>query len=598
MNVTKTKNSQPQTHNQKTMKAITQTGKKITIDDAAEIHRGGEGRILLIPELPNQVAKIYHDPTKTLTTKRLEALKVLDGRYFVKPLELIVEQYNIVMKRPIGFTMDYLGTAFFPLAALFSAPFCRRNGVTMQRKLKVATQLLNAMQQAHSQNVIIGDLSGLNVLVNDKDEVKLIDVDAYGTKEYPHSEILLNDIRDYYFGGKVSKNSDYFAYAVVIFQLLTSVHPYKGVHKLYKSLEERMIRQIPIFTKDNDLILPKCYQPIQNPHLQQQFEAIFMKGHRAPIDLKQQPTAIIPLTVQPVKKVKKKVGKLLIQSIYQLDNQEFITDAYALKQQLLLTTNQQYLIFDTNNKGYVQVRQRFARSDFEAMYIGEKSILGRKNGDLLVYESDKKAFRKLSNVKFTTNSRLVQFGNILTVIEEDYLKNIYLDEVNLDFIRVEQMPIFGKGVHTQQNGLWQHTGGQQYIWYRSGKNLSTVRLPVQVYSLQSSDNHGIITYKEQTTGKTEVSLKHAFFSIQQLKLTLHQQQTITKPKHIAYKALNAQNGLIFEPADDTLIIRRTQDFAILQESPCPILSADSQLFNCNAGILAIDGKGAYLMNNG
>ncbi|MGB0932167.1 MAG: protein kinase domain-containing protein, partial [Chitinophagales bacterium] len=264
------------------MKAITQNNTSITLSDQNEIHRGGEGQILLIPELRHQVAKIYHNPNATITLQQIQALKVLDKQYFVKPLQVIQDASTSTI---IGFTMDYLGKDFFPLASLFSAPFCQRKQINEAAKWKIAHQIQAAITQAHQHQIVIGDLSGLNILVNDKGVVKFIDVDAYQTPIQPHSAVLYDEIRDHYYQGKVSQDSDHFAFAVILFQLLAYIHPFKGIHSTYKTLADRMIHQIPVFAKDARLKTPKCYRPIANPILQQQFEAIFMNGHRAPLQL-------------------------------------------------------------------------------------------------------------------------------------------------------------------------------------------------------------------------------------------------------------------------------------------------------------------------
>lgn len=575
------------------MKALTQNNTSITLSDQNEIHRGGEGRILLIPELPHQVAKIYHNPNTSITLQQIQALKVLDKQYFVKPLQVIRDASTSAI---IGFTMDYLGKDFFPLASLFSAPFCQRKQINEASKWKIAHQIQAAITQAHQHQIVIGDLSGLNILVNDKGEVKFIDTDAYQTPTQPHSGILYDEIRDHYYQGRVSQDSDYFAFAVILFQLLAYIHPFKGIHSTYKTLADRMIHQIPVFAKDARLKTPKCYRPIVNPILQQQFEAIFMNGHRAPLQLSKT-TPTTQQTLPKLKPVTVKKGNLKVNTFYQLTQGEIIVEVVALQNHLLLKTNLQYLIFEVSHQGYASLKHRFDAKDFGEMFIGNRQIFAKKGNQLLVLEENQQQFRLLQNVTFTPQSRWVQFDNLLAVIEEDYLKTVYLDEVNQTFIRVEQTPVFGQGIHTHHQGLWQLVGGKTYTFYASGKYLSSALLDLPVKSVQVFGNHGIVTYQQQIAGKKEITLQHQYFSLQNLQCQLSQ-AFLLQPKTVAYKALKQGHGLIFEAADDKMLIRRTQDFAVLQELACPLLTDDTQLFHTNAGIVGANMDGILLLNNG
>ncbi|MEZ4884448.1 MAG: hypothetical protein R3E32_06870 [Chitinophagales bacterium] len=575
------------------MKAITQNNTQITLTDQNEIHRGGEGRILLIPELQNQVAKVYHNPNTTITLQQIQELQVLDSRYFVKPLQLI---YNASKTQTIGFTMDYLGKDFFPLASLFSAPFCQRKQIGETEKWTISMQIQTAMTQAHTHKIVIGDLSGLNILVNDKGVVKFIDTDAYQTPTQPHSGILYDEIRDHYYQGRISQDSDYFAFAVIVFQLLAYIHPFKGIHQTYKNLAERMIRQIPVFASDLQLKTPKCYRPITNPILQQQFEAIFMNGHRAPLQLSKT-TPTVQQQSPTLKPIIVKKGSLKVNAFYQLEQSESIIEVVALQNRLLLKTNQQYLIFEVSSQGYASLQHRFDSSDFEEIFVGNQQILAKKQHQLLVLETQQKQFRLLQNLTFSPKSRWVQFHDLLAIVEDDYLKTVYLDEVNQSFIRVEQTPVFGQSMHTHHQALWQLVGGKTYTFYHSGKNLSTVLLDAPIKSVQIFGNHGIMTCQQQIAGKKETTLQHQYFSIQNLQCQLSN-QFLLQPKTVAYKVLQAGHGLIFEASDDKMLIRRTQDFAVLQELDCPILADDTQLFHTNAGIVAIAENGLVLLNNG
>jgi serine/threonine protein kinase len=574
------------------MKALTENGTKITIDDQYEIKRGGEGKILTIPELPNQVAKIYLNSNYQHFGKaQKDALSVLDARFFVKPLELIVEE-----KKPhqiLGFTMEYLSADFIPLAALFTKNFCIAQNIDEKFKFDLAIKLIQALQLAHNQQVIIGDLSGLNVMVNLQGEVKFLDVDSYETPIHSHWGLLFDEIRDYLYQGKVSQQSDFFALAVLIFNLFCYIHPFKGVHKHIKSMAERMINRLPVFAQDVDLIVPKCYQPIQDSFLQQQFQEIFLEGKRYLLQLNQKPIVITqPKTTQPTV-----IGQsnLKIKEIYQLEAGEYIQKAHFTQRLSYIQTNQKVLIFDVSNHGYTTLKFTLAAaqlSNLREILIGEQNIFILTNQSLSVFQTDHNSL-KISNFRFSETMRYRQIGNILVVLDGDFMRYLYLDEVIKDQIRMEQTPVFTPSFSVF-NGLIQNTGGMQYLFYHSGKTISTVKSALNLQSVQMVGKVGLASYTEQIGGET--TLRYEYFSIQNLQMLLSGEKTIA-PKSFAYKAQNAEAGIIFEPADDQILVRKSADFQVIQAIDCQLISHETNLISTHAGIVAWEKDFCYLLNS-
>jgi serine/threonine protein kinase len=574
------------------MNVITSNNIALQIDDSAEIHRGGEGRILLLKELPNCVAKLYLPNITPITPNQQKALQVLDNQYFVKPQDLILDKKT---KQVLGFVMSYISADFVPLATFFGVQQCRKFKIDLNWKKNVLTKILTAITQAHQNQVVIGDLSGLNILVNEFGEVKFIDVDAYQTPAKPHSGLLLDEIRDYYYQGNISVQSDYFAFSVIAFNLLTYTHPYKGVHKIYKSLAERMINLIPVFKADKDLIIPKCYEPVPVNTWQQQFVNLFELGQRFVFNFTgsvtqiaqntQNQTVAIPTVMQ---------GELSTQTIYQALTNEWITNVTALNSRLLIKTDQRYLVYDTTNYGKATLQNEFETHLAEDLFVGQHHILAKKGSQLFVYQADK-GFIALQNISFTPTSRYLQIDNILAVVEDDLLKFVFLDDINQTFVRVEQTPVFGKGIHIGSGGLYQRVGGRQYIFYHSGKTLSTVLVPFALQDVYVVGNQGVISYKQQQGN--EVALLYSYFSIQGLNFQLRNStDELTTLKAFAYKTTQNQQGLVFEPADNELKIRRTEDYAILQKLSNATLTEQTQLLNTQAGIIAVEQNKVVLLN--
>ena len=572
------------------MKAITESSLKITLLDKNEIKRGGEGKILTVPELPGQVAKIYLNQNyKHMSKAQKDALSVLDSQIFIKPLELI---FDLKKRNPsiLGFTMDFLPPEFLPLSAFFNKNFCAANQIDHQFKVELAQKLIKAIEHAHQKDIIIGDLSGLNIMANLQGEVRFLDVDAYETPVHTHWGLLFDEIRDYYYQGKVSQESDYFALGVLIFNLFTHLHPFKGIHKKYRALADRMTKLIPVFKQDPDLIIPKCYTPVADQHLQQQFVQLFLEGKRFLISISKAIPA--PQAVQtPAVAATQIKTNLKTQEIYQLQGGEQILQAHFNDQLGYIRTTNKILVLDVSNHGYTSVKYTL-QSLPGKIYIGQQNLYHFYQNTLELYD-ERDGFKPISNIQFTDKAQGKVIGNILVILDQEYMRYLYLDQVIQDQIHVEQTPVFTLGFNVF-HGLIQNAGGMQYIFYHSGKTLSSVKAARNLKSVFIDGTIGLASYEEQQAG--EMSLKYEYFHIDNLQMRLSGVNLNTQ-KHFAFKKAAPGKGLIFEPKDDHLLVRSEQGFKELQEIPCSLLSAESQLFMTNAGIIAYEKDFCYLLNS-
>ena len=233
-------------------------GKKYIIKDSDEIHRGGEGKIMTIGSSDDIVAKIYHDNIQPISEEQFNFLSKIKNKIFVVPTELLKSEKGKI----VGFIMEYISRDFFPISSILNKNFCRQNKINETFKRKTAQKLIDAVDYAHKNKIVAGDFNQYNILINKKGDIRLIDTDSYQTPAHKHSGILLDDIRDFLYGGTVSKNSDFFALSVMLFYSFTYTHPFKGIHKKYKKISDRMVQKIPIFRKDPNLKIPKVYQAV------------------------------------------------------------------------------------------------------------------------------------------------------------------------------------------------------------------------------------------------------------------------------------------------------------------------------------------------
>ncbi len=557
-------------------KVTTEAGNSFQLDDANEIHRGGEGRIILLPKEKNKVAKIYHNGVVPISKLRFEQLQKLDNDIFVKPLDLLFSN-----TANIGFTMEYAGSDYFPLSSLFNRSFCQRNGISDKFKTTIANKLIEAVKQAHFNGFVIGDLNQYNVLVNKNGNIKLIDVDSYETPGHKHTGILLDEIRDYYYKGVVSMNSDYFALSVLLFYLLTYTHPFKGVHEKYKSLAERMIQQLPVFVNDVLLKVPKCFEPIQDKSIQGKFEKMYIDGERFLFSLNG--TVVQSKVKKPLLVAKHDEKDLVLSMIFQ--GVEVLDVKFSLNQGFI-ETKSNFIVYDSSNKSYLTKKIEISKNDFEKLYLGNENIMGRKGEEL--FHIKKNEVIRIDNFKFSQNGFCYQLENILIVIDKGQMYWLYLDEVLNHSIRNKRTEVFSEAM-IHHNGLIQNTGGVQRVFYHTGNDIATVKLGETVKQVFQHGNIGLAQFIENN------KLVNQYFKIDGLTLEFVDYQPKTFIEY-AYMKADKKLGFVFEPADNKLNIRRTEDFKLVSEIDCKKISEQSSLFFTNSGIIIWEGDEVYLAN--
>jgi hypothetical protein len=555
----------------------TQNGKSFILKDEDEIHRGGEGRIMLMPAKTGLVAKIYLTGINTITQERFEQLKALDKELFVKPIDLLYQNGKI-----IGYSMEYAGKDYFPLSTLFSQNFITRNGITDQFKQKIALKLIDAVKSAHFSGFVIGDLNQFNVLINLNGNVKFIDVDSYETPGYKHTGILLDDIRDYYYQGQVNMNSDYFALSVLLFSMFTYMHPFKGIHQKYKTLGERMIHKIPVFYDDPMLKVPKCYQPIENDIVQQEFNKLYLQGQRFLIDVA---GSIISRQIkkpQLVNVLNESDLKIQIVLIYSKIRNVSFNQTFGF-----IETEKQILVFKAIAKGNLRKVMELEKKQFDEVFIGNQNVIAREKQHFYLLNEQGK-HTKIQNFKIPDEGNIHQLGNILIVLCQGQMYWVYIDEVLNNSIRNKRIEVFSESF-SLHSGFIQNTGGVQRIFYNTGKDIASVKIGVSVKKVFQQGNTGIIQFIDNK------KLVNKFFRISGLNFELID-IVIESITEFGYFIDAKENGFVFEPGENHILIRRTADFEVVSEVPCNLVSNQTALFYSTAGIVVWDMDKVFLVN--
>ena len=198
------------------------------IQVGTEIASKGEGTVFNIDGF--RVAKVFH---KTRFTEQ-KMMKI----------HLLIQhaQVSKSIAYPKGFLKDsdnqlvgyYMPKASgIPLQAFFSPESLSKHFPkwSLSQMLKLALSVSKTVELVHSQNLIIGDLNGNNILVENEEKVVVIDTDSFQINDYSSDVGMIEYTRDIHLNHVSqqgyqsllrSKYDDIFSLSIIIFQMMLS----------------------------------------------------------------------------------------------------------------------------------------------------------------------------------------------------------------------------------------------------------------------------------------------------------------------------------------------------------------------------------------
>jgi hypothetical protein len=203
--------------------------------------------------------KIYTDPANAIPDAKFQILKGIQDDHVIKPESILLDDKMV----NVGYVMNEVQSKN-TLGHLFTKDFRNRNKITQDNIVTISSKVRERLPHIHSAGALVIDLNAMNMLVPDSwDDVYFIDVDSYQVAGYP-ATFLNPAVRDYSVKSSNgwSELSDWYSYAVLMFQLYIGVHPYGGNHSLTDKmpakdhLEYRMRNHISAFR--SGARLPKC----------------------------------------------------------------------------------------------------------------------------------------------------------------------------------------------------------------------------------------------------------------------------------------------------------------------------------------------------
>ena len=301
--------------------------------------KGGEGSIYIKGGVVYKVC----EAGKMIPEQKIKELSVL------QPNKSIICPEDVLLSRnkPVGYTMRFIPNAL-PLAQILTKTYREREGVTLDKMLKLIQQIRDGIEFIDSKGLLQVDGNELNYMVNDKYEnVFFIDVNSFQTQNYPADAIMLS-VRDWHVETKNgihiwTENSDWFSFGVVSFNMFVGIHPFKGRHPKFNNLKTLMTDQMKanVSVLNSESVFPKStaypFNIIPDAYMQW-YRAIFEEGKRFP------PPKDCQAKIEFVVQVKKITGSnnFNIEELYEFDN--FITGHFSIGQKEVVTTKRTIFI--------------------------------------------------------------------------------------------------------------------------------------------------------------------------------------------------------------------------------------------------------------
>ena len=264
-----------------------QGGGEVVLTQSDFLAGGGEGNVYVHG---NKAFKIYTNPKHMIPERKISELSTIKLNNVIRPLDILLDP----KKQPVGYSMRYLSNTH-PLCRVFTQAFKDREGVDGPTVMRLVKCLKDGVIGIHDAGILVVDLNEMNFLIDKAfTEVFFIDVDSYQTPTFPATAIM-ESIKDPHAGGKWSKDTDWYSFGIISFQLFTGIHPYKGKHPDIKTFQERMLKNVSVFNKDVSVpkVVPKFGNVIPKTYLDW-YKAVFEDGNRfPPPDVYQAPVFVV-----------------------------------------------------------------------------------------------------------------------------------------------------------------------------------------------------------------------------------------------------------------------------------------------------------------
>ncbi len=271
---------------------------KVTLSKSDFAAAGGEGSVYVrgataykLYGAPDAHGGFAFAPHKMIPLGKIQELSGLSLPDIIRPEDALLDGNGT----PVGYTMRAVTDAVC-LCQTFPKAYRDRNHLSADDMLRLVQTLQAGVRHVHDAGVLIVDLNEMNFLVDKTHQrVFFIDVDSYQTVHFP-ATALMDSVRDRH-SAVFSKETDWFSFGIVSFQMLMGIHPYKGKHDTLKTLDERMQNNVSVLNAS--VRLPAVAPPLTviPEAWRDWYRAVFERGVRiAPPDGLTPVVALAPVT--------------------------------------------------------------------------------------------------------------------------------------------------------------------------------------------------------------------------------------------------------------------------------------------------------------
>lgn len=256
-------------------------GKSFTLKNEDFIDSGGEGEVYRFSK--NLVVKVPTKPERYFTpekTRKIQKLSAFSHPYGAMPEGLALGKNQ----KPVGVVFPFVKGS--PLVQFFPGSFWKKTGFSFQDAEQITRKIRDFYLAVHKKKWLIVDGNEYNVLISKSSggyHPTQIDTDSFYIGEKKQALVQMPALKDYRFG-RINEGGDWYAFAVVTFQLFVGIHPFRGSAEGYgkRELERRVRDGVSVFQKN--VKVPASVRPISEipSNLKDWYKEVFQEGLREP----------------------------------------------------------------------------------------------------------------------------------------------------------------------------------------------------------------------------------------------------------------------------------------------------------------------------
>jgi serine/threonine protein kinase len=241
------------------------------------IAEGGEG---ILYKYDKQIIKIFKNQAE-LPSKLAKLEILLNTKNLPKnstsPKDLVYGMSGNF----VGYIMNDLGS-FIEFRELCNKKTLQVYNLKISHISKMLVDTQATLTSLHESNIFVGDLNDSNIVFTSDFKTSLIDTDSWSIGKCPCT-VAMDEFKDPELSGcNFSETTDAYAFAVLVFKVLTRLHPFGGTTSPDMDLLTRMRKGLSVLNPKVKVTIPRIIESWKflSPALEKELEAIYDNGIR------------------------------------------------------------------------------------------------------------------------------------------------------------------------------------------------------------------------------------------------------------------------------------------------------------------------------